>query len=69
MTGFAALDLRLNGFSVDELNKYSRTSKLIKSAYVTNSCILKLDNGPQLWKKFDTPLYKKLKESQLFMEE
>ncbi|XP_066248393.1 cytochrome P450 302a1, mitochondrial [Euwallacea similis] len=69
LTGDAVLDLRLNSFSKEELNKNSRTSKLIKSAYDTNSIILKLDNGPQLWRKFDTFLYKKLKNAQLYMED
>ncbi|CAG9771429.1 unnamed protein product [Ceutorhynchus assimilis] len=68
LTGHATLDLLLKSFSRDELNRHSTSSKLIKSALDTNSCILKLDNGPQLWKKFDTPLYRKLKKSQKYME-
>ncbi|KAL1498363.1 hypothetical protein ABEB36_009175 [Hypothenemus hampei] len=69
LTGLTSLDIRLNSFSNEELNKNSRSSKLIKSALLTNSCILKLDNGPQLWKKFNTPMYKNLKNAQLYMED
>ncbi|KAG5863274.1 hypothetical protein JTB14_027897 [Gonioctena quinquepunctata] len=69
LTAKATLDIRLNSFTKHEHKKYSRTSKLIEAALVTNSSILKTDNGPQLWKKFDTPLYRKLKKAQEYMED
>nr|UUB32674.1 cytochrome P450 CYP302A1 [Dendroctonus valens] len=69
LTGYAVLDLRLKTFSIEQLNKYSRSTKLINATYKANSCILKLDNGPQLWRKFNTPMYRRLKRSQLYMEE
>ncbi|XP_072396930.1 cytochrome P450 302a1, mitochondrial [Diabrotica undecimpunctata] len=69
LTGQTTLDIRLNSFTPRERGKHSRSSRLIKAAEVTNSCILKTDNGPQLWRKFDTPLYKRLKYSQTFMEQ
>nr|CAH7756670.1 unnamed protein product [Callosobruchus chinensis] len=69
LTGYAMLDIRLDSFSCHEHQKHSRTSRLMKAAYKTNSCILKTDNGPQLWRKFETPLYKKLKKSQEYMED
>ncbi|KAK5647028.1 hypothetical protein RI129_005492 [Pyrocoelia pectoralis] len=68
LTCFVTLDLRLNSFTKEELKQQSRSSKLMQAALMTNSCILKTDNGPQLWRKFETPLYKKLKKSQQFME-
>lgn len=69
VTCIATLDLRLNSFSKTEMHTYSRSSRLMKAALTTNSCILKTDNGPQLWKKLETPLYKKLRKSQQYMEE
>ncbi|CAH2007979.1 unnamed protein product [Acanthoscelides obtectus] len=69
VTGYSMLDIRLDSFSYHEHQKHSRTSRLIKAAYVTNSCILKTDNGPQLWRKFETPLYRKLRKSQEYMED
>lgn len=69
LTCLMAFDLRLNSFSEDELRPYSRSSRLMKAALDTNSCILKTDNGPQLWKKINTPLYRKLRKSQKYMEE
>lgn len=69
VTGQAVLDVRLNSFSKEEHAKNSRTSKLINAALETNSCILKTDNGLQLWRKFETPLYKRLRKSQEYMEE
>lgn len=69
VTCLAALDLRLDSFSPIELLPNSRSSKLIQAALVTNSCILKTDNGLQLWRKFETPLYRKLRKAQEYMEE
>lgn len=59
----------MNSFSAAEMQVDSRSSKLIDAALTTNSAILKLDNGIQLWKYFKTPLYKKLCISQKLMEE
>lgn len=64
-----ALDIRLESFSPEELQPNSRSSKLIQAALITNSCILKTDNGLPLWKKFETPLYRKLRKAQEYMEE
>ncbi|KAI7815504.1 cytochrome p450 [Rhyzopertha dominica] len=69
LTCVAALDLRLNSFSRDELRPSSRSSKLMQAALTTNSCVLKTDNGPQLWRKFETPLYRKLRKAQEYMED
>lgn len=69
VTCLAALDMRLDSFSKLELKPNSRSSRLVESALTTNSCILKTDNGPQLWKKFETPLYRKLRKAQEYMEE
>lgn len=67
--GKATMDIRFNSFSRLERKRYSRSSRLMTAALVTNSCILKLDNGPQMWRKFETPLYRTLKKSQEYMEE
>ena len=50
------------------MHKDSVSSKLIDSALTTNRAILSLDNGPRLWRFFDTPLYKKLYKSQEYIE-
>lgn len=68
MLGVVAFDTRLNSFSKAEIDGNSRTSQLLESALVSNSTIFKGDMGPQLWRKFDTPIYKKLKKAQTFME-
>lgn len=68
MLGVAAFDVRFMSFYFDELHSESRSSKLIDSAFVTNSAILKTDNGPRLWRKFETPMYRKLRKAQEFME-
>lgn len=68
MTCLIVFDERLNGFAKSELKENSTSSKLLQAAFDTNSSILGTDNGPQLWKYFDTPLYKTIKHGQLFME-
>ncbi|XP_015180048.1 PREDICTED: cytochrome P450 302a1, mitochondrial-like isoform X2 [Polistes dominula] len=69
LTCLTAFDVRMNSFSKEERQQDSRTSKLIDAAFTTNSAILKLDNGPALWRYFDTFLYKKLCKAQNYMEE
>lgn len=59
----------MNSFTAEEMQKNSKTTKLIDAAFTSNSVILRLDNGPQLWRHFNTPLYKKLCTSQKLMEE
>ncbi|XP_044726569.1 cytochrome P450 302a1, mitochondrial-like [Chrysoperla carnea] len=68
LTCLVVFDERLNGFTKTELKENSTSSKLLQAAFDTNSSILGTDNGPQLWKYFDTPLYKTIKHAQLFME-
>lgn len=68
VTCFTAFDVRMNSFSKEERQKDSRSSKLIDAAFTTNSAILKLDNGPRLWRFFDTFLYKKMCKAQKYME-
>ncbi|KAI4495471.1 hypothetical protein M0802_008685 [Mischocyttarus mexicanus] len=68
LTCLTAFDVRMNSFSMEERQKDSRSSKLIDAAFSTNSAILKLDNGPRLWRYFDTFLYKKMCKAQSYME-
>ncbi|XP_053997965.1 cytochrome P450 302a1, mitochondrial [Hylaeus anthracinus] len=68
LTSLIVFDSRLDSFSKKERCKNSRSSKLIEAAYATNNAILKLDNGLQLWRFFETPLYRKLRKAQMYME-
>lgn len=65
----SVFDVRMDSFSESELARNSRSTRLLKSALITNDCILKLDQGPQLWKYFVTPLYWRFKRAQTYMEE
>nr|CAD7394250.1 unnamed protein product [Timema cristinae] len=60
-----AFDVRLDSFN----QKSELSSRLIDAALSINSSILRTDNGLQLWKWFDTPLYRKLKRSHLVLEQ
>ena len=68
VVGVAAFDIRFNSFTDEEIQPDSKSAKLIDSAFVSNSTILKTDNGPQLWRKFETPAYRRFKKAQEFME-
>lgn len=57
VTHYIAFDDRLQQFKDEEWSPDSEASKLIKAAQDINSAILKTDNGPQLWRKFNTPMY------------
>nr|CAD7456983.1 unnamed protein product [Timema tahoe] len=60
-----AFDVRLDSFNQNS----EQSSRLIDAALSINSSILRTDNGLQLWKWFDTPLYRKLKRSHLVLEQ
>ena len=63
-----AFDEKMNSFSEEEMQKDSKSSKLIEAAEVTNSAILRLDGPLRLWRFFKTPLYGKLCKAQEYME-
>ncbi|XP_026328415.1 cytochrome P450 302a1, mitochondrial isoform X2 [Hyposmocoma kahamanoa] len=65
--GQVAFNERFNSFSHTELDSKSRSSSIIAAAFGSNIGINRLDRG-FLWKLFQTPLYKKLAESQNYLE-
>ncbi|XP_059612609.1 cytochrome P450 302a1, mitochondrial [Phlebotomus argentipes] len=67
--GFLAFDTRLNSFSDEERVPESRSSRLIEAAEESNSCILPLDQNFPLFKLFETPLYRRFRKAQEFLEE
>lgn len=68
VTYYAAFDKRLQRFKDEEWHPDSDCSKLIQAAQDINGAIMKTDNGPQLWKKFDTPMYKNIKNGHEHIE-
>ncbi|KAL0132045.1 hypothetical protein PUN28_000074 [Cardiocondyla obscurior] len=69
LTCLVTFDVKMQSLSKEERHPQSRSSKLIKAAFLTNTAILKLDNGPMFWRFFETPLYRKLRKAQNYMEE
>lgn len=69
LTCLVVFDIKMQSLSEKEKHQNSRSSRLIDAAFTTNSAILKLDNGPMLWRFFETPLYKKMRKAQNYMEE
>uniref|UniRef100_A0A1B0FV58 Cytochrome n=1 Tax=Lutzomyia longipalpis TaxID=7200 RepID=A0A1B0FV58_LUTLO len=66
--GFLAFDTHLNSFSDAERHPKSRSSRLIEAAEESNSCILPLDQNFPLYRIFETPLYRRFRESQEVLE-
>nr|BAN66312.1 cytochrome P450 302A1 [Mamestra brassicae] len=65
--GTVAFNERFESFSPQEQDSNSRSSKTIQAAFGSNSGIMRLDKG-LLWRLFKTPLYKKLADSQEYLE-
>nr|ABC96069.1 cytochrome P450 CYP302A1 [Manduca sexta] len=65
--GAVAFNERFDSFSPQEQHSKSRSSKIIQAAFGSNSGVMKLDKG-FLWKFFKTPLYRKLAQSQEYLE-
>lgn len=68
VTCLVAFDERFNSFTDAELHEDSRSSRLIAATQTINSCVLRTDNGPQLWRKFPTPLHRKLEKAAKVLE-
>lgn len=60
--------MKLNSFSESEQKPNSLSTKLIEAAEQTNDLTLPTDQGLQLWRFFETKDYKKIRESQEFIE-
>nr|QZU75316.1 cytochrome P450 302a1 [Antheraea pernyi] len=65
--GVVAFNERFNSFAPEEQERQSRSIKTIEAAFGSNCGIMKLDKG-FLWKFFHTPLYRKLANSQEYLE-
>ncbi len=68
VTGLVIFDESLDSFSSLELKQNSRTSKLLNAAATINGLVLRTDNGLQLWKRFNTPAYKKHSAAHFYIE-
>uniref|UniRef100_A0A2H1VDT0 SFRICE011718.2 n=1 Tax=Spodoptera frugiperda TaxID=7108 RepID=A0A2H1VDT0_SPOFR len=65
--GIVAFNERFRSFSPEEQDPTSRSSRTIDAAFGSNSGIMKLDKG-FMWKIFETPVYKRLADSQTYLE-
>lgn len=61
----AALDVRLGAINRSSLHSINQEAKdLMHAAHISNSSIIGTDNGLQLWRYFNTPLYRQLVQGQ-----
>ncbi|XP_045592515.1 cytochrome P450 302a1, mitochondrial [Procambarus clarkii] len=65
LTMVAALDVRLGAINRSSLHSINQEAKdLMHAAHISNSSIIGTDNGLQLWRYFNTPLYRQLVQGQ-----
>ncbi|XP_055628860.1 cytochrome P450 302a1, mitochondrial isoform X2 [Toxorhynchites rutilus septentrionalis] len=68
LTCLMAFDVRMDSFSEEQMQPNSVSTRLIDTAEITNQNIIPTDHSIPLWKLFETPAYRKLRESQEYME-
>lgn len=65
---YLAFDVRMESFTEREQRSDSRSSKLIKAAEDANSCLIPLDQGFPIWRYIETPIYRKFRLAQEYLE-
>lgn len=65
---YLAFDVRMESFSEKERQPDSKSNKLIQAAEDSNSCLLPLDQGLPIWRHIETPVYRKFRTSQEYLE-
>lgn len=68
MVCFLAFDVRMESFTDKERHSKSRSSRLIQAAEDANSCLLPLDQGFPIWRYIETPVYRKFRLAQEYLE-
>lgn len=65
---YLAFDVRMESFTEKEQHPKSRSSRLIQAAEDANSCLLPLDQGFPIWHYIETPIYRKFRLAQEYLE-
>lgn len=65
---YLAFDVRMESFMEKERHPKSISSLLIQAAEDANSCLLPLDQGIPIWQFFETPVYRKFRLAQEYLE-
>lgn len=58
----------MESFTEKERCPESRSTKLIQAAEDSNSCLIPLDQGFPIWRYIETPVYRKFRLSQEYLE-
>ncbi|XP_031640916.1 cytochrome P450 302a1, mitochondrial [Contarinia nasturtii] len=65
---YLAFDVRMHSFTDKERHPKSHSTRLIQAAEDSNSCLIPLDQGFPIWRYIETPIYRKFRLSQEYME-
>lgn len=68
MVCYLAFDVRMESFMEKERHPKSISSRLIQAAEDANSCLLPLDQGIPIWQYIETPVYRKFRSAQEYLE-
>lgn len=68
MVSYLAFDVRMESFTDKERHPTSRSSRLMKAAEDTGTCLLPLDQGLPIWQYIETPVYRKFRLAQEYIE-
>lgn len=68
MVSYLAFDVRMESFTDKERDPTSRSSRLMKAAEDTGTCLLPLDQGLPIWQYIETPVYRKFRLAQEYIE-
>lgn len=58
----------MGSFTDKERHPQSTSSRLIQAAEDSNSCLIPLDQGLPIWRYIETPIYRKFRLSQEYLE-
>lgn len=68
VVSYLAFDVRMESFTDKERDATSRSSRLMKAAEDTGTCLLPLDQGLPIWQYIETPVYRKFRLAQEYIE-
>lgn len=65
---YLSFDVRMESFSDKERHPQSKSSRLVQAAEDANSCLIPLDQGFPIWRYIETPIYRKFRLAQEYLE-
>lgn len=68
MVSYLAFDVRMESFTDKERHPTSKSTRLMKAAEDTSTCLLPLDQGLPIWQLYETSVYRKFRLASEYIE-